>query len=63
MKYFYYLLLGIITFWAVEAISIGVGSALGSRATEVGIIVSAISTLSVIVIFCTLMLVDAIKNK
>jgi hypothetical protein len=63
MKYFGYIVLGIIVFWAVELISIGVGSSLGSGPAEAGIIVSAISALSGIVIICTLIIVDAIKNN
>jgi len=63
MKYIGYLILGIIVFGIVEFISIGVRNALGSGPTEAGIIVSAISLLSAIMIICTLIIVDAIKTN
>ena len=64
-KYEVFLLyrIGIIVFWTVELLSIGIGSSLGSGPAEAGIIVSAISALSGIVIICTLIIVDAIKNN
>ena len=63
MKYIGYLILGIIVFWTVEFISIGIGSALGSGPSEAGIIVSAISVLCAIMIICTMIIVDAIKTN
>ncbi|MGB4588831.1 MAG: hypothetical protein WBI17_06280 [Clostridiaceae bacterium] len=63
MKYLGYLILGIIIFGAVEFVSIGVGQTLGSGPAEAGIIVSSISALSAIVVICTMILVDTIKNK
>ncbi len=61
MKYFGYAILGFIIFWMVEFISINVGSALGSGPSEAGIIVSAISVLSSIIVVCTLAIINTIK--
>lgn len=63
MKYLGYFILGIIVYWTVNFISIGLGSALGSGASEAGIIVSAISVLCAIMIICTMIIVDAIKTN
>lgn len=62
MKYFGYFVLGFIIFWVVEFLSINIGGALGSGPAEAGIIVSSISVLSSIIVICTLILVDTIKN-
>lgn len=62
MKYIGYFGLGFIIFWVVEFLSISIGSALGSGPADAGIIVSAISVLSSIIVICTLIIVDTIKS-
>ena len=57
-----YLLIGFITFWVVDLLSIGIGSAIGSGPYEVGLVVAAISILSAIVVVCTLIIVDELKK-
>ena len=62
MKYSGYTIIGFIVFWIVEFLAVTIGSALGSGPGEIGLVVSAISILSAIVVTCTLIIVDAIKN-
>lgn len=63
MKYFVYAVIGFIVFWVVEFLSVSVGSALGSGAYEIGLIGTAISLQSSILVICTLVIVDAIKGN
>jgi len=58
----FYFIIGFIVFWAVEFISVNVGSALGSGPAEAGIIVSAISVLCAMIVICTSIIVDTIKK-
>ncbi|WP_461614968.1 hypothetical protein [Clostridium sp. Marseille-QA1073] len=57
-----YLLIGFITFWIVEFLATNVGSAIGSGAYEIGLVVTAISILCAIVVVCTFIIVDEIKK-
>lgn len=63
MKYFVYLLKGVLVFFIVEILSINIGYLFGSGTSEIGLIVSAISILSAILVVCTLIIVDTIKNN
>lgn len=63
MKYFGYIVLGFIVFWIAEFLSINVGSALGSGPGEIGLVVTAISLLCAVLVICTAVIVDTIKNN
>ncbi|MBU3102286.1 MULTISPECIES: hypothetical protein [Clostridium] len=63
MKFFSYLLLGVIVFGVAEFLSIMIGSALGSGTAEIGLVVSAISMLCATVVICTAIIVDAIRSN
>ncbi|QZY53773.1 hypothetical protein [Crassaminicella profunda] len=58
-----YIIIGLLVFLSVEFLSINVGNAIGSGPGEIGIVVSAISILCSIVVICTLIIVDTIKNN
>ena len=62
LKYVGYIFIGFLVFWIVEFLSINVGTALGSGPGDIGLVVSAISILCALVVTCTLIIVDTIKN-
>lgn len=62
MKYAKYVILGFIVFWSFEILSVYIGEALGPGPFGIGVVVSAISMLSSIVVVCTIIVVDAIKS-
>lgn len=62
MKYASYIFRGFVVFWIVEVLSINIAQALGPGPGEIGIVVSAISMLSAIVVICTFAIVDTIKS-
>lgn len=62
MKYILFIIIGFITFWIVDILSINVGYALGAGPASVGVVVTAISTLSAIIVVCTCIIVDTLKN-
>ncbi len=63
MKYIYYLLKGFLVFFVVTFLSVNMGYLIGPGPSEAGLIVSAISILSAIVVVCTLIIIDTIKNQ
>ncbi|MDF2546172.1 MAG: hypothetical protein K0R93_1070 [Anaerosolibacter sp.] len=62
MKYVTYIIIGLLTFWIVEFLSINVGQSLGAGPYEIGLVISAISILCSLVVVCTLIIVDTIKS-
>ncbi len=63
MIYICYIIVGIIVFGSVEFLSINIGGLIGSGPNEIGIVVSALSILCSIIVLCTIIIVDAIKNN
>ena len=62
MKYILFIILGFITYFLVEFLSINVGYAIGAGPGAIGLVVTAISILCGIIVVCTCILVDAIRN-
>lgn len=62
MKYILFIIIGFITYFLVEFVSINVGYAIGAGPGDIGLIVTAISILCGIIVVCTCILVDAIRN-
>lgn len=62
MDYIVYIIAGIMTFYMVNLLSINIGYSLGAGPYDAGLIVTAISMLSAIVVVCTLVIVNTIKN-
>lgn len=62
MKYVGYTFIGYLVFWTVESLSIYISHSNGAGPGDIGIVSSAISILCSIVVICTLIIVDAIKN-
>ncbi|MCT4661390.1 MAG: hypothetical protein N4A40_05955 [Tissierellales bacterium] len=54
---------GIIAFMLAEFLSINVGTMIGSGAYEIGLIVTSLSILTAVVIVCTMIIVDTIKEN
>ena len=63
MKYIGYIFVGFLIFLIVECLSINVGSAIGAGPGEIGLVVTAISILCSVIVLCTLVIVDTIKNN
>lgn len=63
MKYIIYFIKGVLVFFIVEIFSVNIGYLLGAGTSEIGLIVCAISMLSAIVVVCTLIIIDVIKNN
>ena len=62
MKYILFIIIGFITYFLVEFLSINVGYAIGAGPGAIGLVVTAISILCGIIVVCTCILVDAIRN-
>lgn len=62
MKYILFIIIGFITFWLVELISPNVAYAIGAGPGDIGLVVTAIAILCSIIVICTCIIVDAIKN-
>lgn len=62
MKYILFIIIGVIIFLLVEILSINVGYTIGAGPGDVGLIVTAISILCSIIVICTCIIIDAIKN-
>ena len=63
MKYIGYIFVGFLIFLIVECLSINVGSAIGAGPGEIGLVVTVISILCSVIVLCTLVIVDTIKNN
>ena len=62
MKYVLFIILGFIIFGLVECISINLGYAIGAGPGAIGLVITAISILCGIIVVCTCIIVDAIRN-
>lgn len=62
MKYILFIIIGFITYLTVEFLSINVGYAIGAGPGAIGLVVTAISILCGIIVMCTCIIVDAIRN-
>ncbi len=62
MDYLTYILAGIVTFFVVELLSVNIGYSLGAGPYDAGLVVAATSFLCAIVVVCTLVIVNTIKN-
>ncbi len=63
MKYAGYLLIGFVVFWLVMFLSTSIAYMIGAGPGEIGVVVAAVSMLCAIVVICTWILVDTIKNN
>lgn len=63
MDYFLYFVFIIITLFFFEFIIINLGGALGSGPYEIGLVVTGISVMCTLMIFCTIAIIKAIKNN
>ncbi len=62
MKYILFIIIGFITYLFVEILSTNVGYAIGAGPGDIGLVVTAISILCGIVVVCTCIIVDAIRD-
>lgn len=62
MKYILFIIIGFITYLFVEILSTNVGYAIGAGADDIGLVVTAISILCGIIVVCTCIIVDTIRN-
>lgn len=62
MKYILFIIIGFITYLIVQFLSINVGYALGAGPASIGLVVTAISILSAIIVVCTCVMVDTMRN-
>ncbi|WP_195245670.1 hypothetical protein [Clostridium celatum] len=63
MKYAIFLLIGIVSFFIIEVLSINIPIILGYGSTYIESIATSITLLSTIIIVCTVIIVDTIKNN
>lgn len=56
------IVIGIIVFLSVEFLSINIASTIGAGPNQIGIVSTAISIQCAIVVICTMVIVDVIKN-
>lgn len=62
MKYILFIFIGFITYLLVEFLSINVGYAIGAGPDAIGLVVTAISILCGVIVICTCIIVDSIRN-
>lgn len=62
MKYIYYALIGFSVYGLMEFLSINLGTAIGAGFNEIGLVVTAISLQTSIMVICTIIVVNKLKN-
>jgi hypothetical protein len=62
MKYVGYIVIGFIVYFGIEVLAMLGGGILGPGTYEVGYVVTSISLLCAVVVICTLIIVNTIKN-
>lgn len=63
MKYARYFIGGFLVFMIVLFLSINIAQLIGPGPGDIGMVVTAIAMLCAIIVICTFIIVDSIKNK